>query len=233
MNRKPKILVAEDDTNIREGLLDALTREGYQAHGAVDGSDALKAYTQWQPDLLLLDIMMPKKSGYDVCREIRRGNPQLPILMLTAKGEEIDRVLGLELGADDYVVKPFSLRELLARVAAILRRTHGHEAASEPATAQVHFGEVTVDVPKMRGECAGRSFSLTRQELALLDVFLAHPGEVLARHRLLAAAWGPGRHGYSRTLDQHVAQLRRKIEPAPAQPRHLLTVHGIGYRFEP
>jgi len=218
--------------NIREGLVDALEMEGYQVEAAADGSEAIKFYAQWQPDLIILDVMMPRKSGYDVCREIRRGNPDIPIIMLTAKGEEIDKVLGLELGADDYVTKPFGLRELMARIGAVLRRSQGASEQNLPESENLAFGKIEIDIPKMRGRRNGESFDLTQKEIELLKYFLARPGEVLDRNELLNVAWGPGYHGFTRTLDQHLVQLRKKIEDDPKNPRHIQTVYGIGYRFE-
>ncbi len=233
MSGKIKILVAEDDLNIREGLCDALELEAYDVREAVDGSDALKQYTQWQPDLILLDIMMPKVSGYDVCRQIRNGNPDIPIIMLTAKGEEIDKVLGLELGADDYVTKPFSLRELMARVSAVMRRTQrgNNEERKSEDNGEFKFGDVTVNSGTMQAHTPAGSHDLSSREIDLLKFFVAHSGQVLDRNKILSAVWGSGYGGYSRTLDQHIAQLRKKIEPDPAKPVYIETVYGIGYRF--
>lgn len=233
MNRTIKILVAEDDENIREGLLDALEMENYQVKGAVNGREALKYYTQWQPDLLILDVMMPHKSGYDCCREIRRGNPSIPIIMLTAKGEEIDKVVGLELGADDYITKPFGLRELMARISAVLRRSQNGLKRDEGLPKdELKFGKVKIDIKKMRGECYGKKTDFSQKEIEILKYFLSRPGEVVERNELLNAAWGPGYHGFTRTLDQHIVQLRKKIEKDSQDPKHILTVYGIGYRFE-
>lgn len=230
---KTKILVAEDDVNIREGLVDALTLEGYEVREAPDGSEALRLYTRWQPDLILLDLMMPKVSGYDVCRQLRNGNPHLPIIMLTAKGEEIDKVVGLELGADDYVTKPFSLRELLARIAAVLRRTKRQEP--EPATAapgdRFDFGTIVVDAKTMTATTPAGTVELTVREIELLRYFVRHRGEALDRNSILEAVWGNGYHGFSRTLDQHIAQLRKKLGDTPAAPVGIETVYGVGYRF--
>lgn len=232
MNRTIKILVAEDDENIREGLIDALEMENYQVQGAVNGREALKYYTQWQPDLLILDVMMPYKSGYDICREIRRGNTTIPIIMLTAKGEEIDKVVGLELGADDYITKPFGLRELMARISAVLRRSQNGGEKTGSGKDELKFGKISIDVRKMRGNCHGTEHDFSQKEIDILKYFLSRPGEVIERQELLNAAWGPGYHGFTRTLDQHIVQLRKKIEADPQQPAHIQTVYGIGYRFE-
>ncbi|MBS1370688.1 MAG: response regulator transcription factor [Lentisphaeria bacterium] len=225
-----KILIAEDDRNIRSGLADALELEGYEPVEAADGSAALAAYNQHKPDLLLLDIMMPGLSGYEVCRRIRRDDPLVPIIMLTAKGEEIDKVLGLELGADDYVTKPFGLRELCARIAACLRR-RGSEKESlrtEPDSAEFRFGPWRVDEKQLRAFRDENAVELTPREIALLRLFAAHPGEALGRDRILREVW-EANFQTSRTLDQHMVALRRKLEP----PRLIETVYGIGYRFSP
>lgn len=232
MNRTVKILIAEDDENIREGLLDALEMENYQVKGAVNGREALKYYTQWEPDMLILDVMMPYKSGYDICREVRHGNPDIPIIMLTAKGEEIDKVVGLEIGADDYITKPFGLRELMARISAVLRRSRSNESPDDAPKDELQFGKVNIDIKKMRGECHGRTLDFSQKEIEILKYFIARSGEVVERNELLNAAWGPGYHGFTRTLDQHIVQLRKKIEENPQEPKHILTVYGIGYRFE-
>ncbi|PLX86165.1 MAG: DNA-binding response regulator, partial [Desulfuromonas sp.] len=195
---------------------------------------ALDCFRREGPDLVLLDVMMPEMSGYDVCREIRKSDSLTPIIMLTAKGEEIDKVVGLELGADDYVTKPFGLHELRARIAAVLRRSRNHRpepAASCPDTFRV--GRALVDRKTYQVTVGERSHSLTSREMKLLEIFHARPNEVLSRNDLLNAAWGVDYFGTTRTLDQHVAQLRKKIEPDPATPQSLLTVHGVGYRFQP
>lgn len=237
---KARILLAEDDANIRLGLIATLESEGYDVTAASDGAQALKLYPQGKYDLVLLDVMMPRMSGYEVCRELRAGSgpgAAVPVLFLTAKGEEVDKVAGLKLGADDYVVKPFGVRELLARVEALLRRAR---AAVVAATAELkpgalprvfRLGEAEVD----RNACSvrragGEPESLTARELKLAETFARHTGETLSRDALLTAVWGVGYFGTTRTLDQHVAQLRKKIEIEPESPRVILTVHGVGYR---
>ena len=226
------ILVAEDDTDLRLGLVDLLEGEGYRVTAVADGAAALAAYRQDHPGLLLLDVMMPEKSGFDVCREIRRSDERTPIILLTAKGEEIDKVIGLELGADDYVTKPFGLHELRARVAAVLRRSKC-AASTETAEAPDRFaiGPATVDRKTYSLEVNGVQHSLTPRELKLLECFHARSGEVLSRNDLLNAAWGVNYFGTTRTLDQHIAQLRKKIEPDPASPCVIVTVHGVGYKL--
>jgi DNA-binding response OmpR family regulator len=230
-----RILIAEDDDNIRLGLIATLESEGYQVTAASDGAQALKLYPQLKYDLVILDIMMPRQSGYDVCRELRQRDARLPILFLSAKSEEIDKVLGLRLGADDYVTKPFGVRELLARVEAILRRTRAANPGVDNTPSLPHvlvFGAATIDRRQFTVALPGRKpEALTARELKLLETFASHPNEVLPRDALLNAVWGVGYYGTTRTLDQHVAQVRKKVEQDPETPRTLLTVHGVGYRY--
>ncbi len=228
---KQRILVVEDDPAILTGLADLLEGEGFGVITATDGDAAVLLHGREKPDLVLLDIMIPEKNGYDVCREIRRADPVTPVIMLTAKGEEVDAVVGLELGADDYVIKPFRANELLARIRAVLRR--GRQARPARGGGPVSFGDVSVDPRTMRGTRAGRSFAVSRRELALLQLFASRPGEVLDRDTLLGEVWGVRYEGTTRTLDQHIVGLRKKIEADPAHPRHIETVHGTGYRFVP
>lgn len=227
------ILIAEDDPSIREGLADAIEADGHAVLLATDGAEAAAAFFESSPDLVLLDIMMPQRNGYDVCRLIREKNKQVPILMLTAKTEEIDHVLGLELGADDYIKKPFRVRELLARIHAALRRVEAFGGAASPAKATTHtfaFGPVTVDPRRLVAIVDDEEKPLTERELTLLHLFHAHPQEALSRNFLLDEAWGIDYQGTTRTLDQHIAKLRAKIEPA-AGPGLIKTVHGVGYKF--
>lgn len=225
------ILVAEDDPAILEGLVVSLESDGHAVRAARDGAEALALAAESRPDLALLDVMMPKKSGWDVCAELRRRDPALPIVILTARGAESDKLLGFGLGADDYVVKPFGVRELLARVRAALRRA----AAQAPAGAGPEDGfdfagaRVLAAAHALRAP-DGTESPLTPRELALLRLFAARPGQVLDRDRLLNAVWGVGYYGTTRTLDQHVANLRRKLgAAAPA----LETLRGAGYRYRP
>jgi DNA-binding response OmpR family regulator len=227
--KKVKVLVVEDDRPILTGLVDLLRGEGYEVAAAEDGKEALRAYAQARPNLILLDIMIPEKSGYDVCREIRAQDSLTPILMLTAKGQEADKVAGLELGADDYVVKPFGVSELLARVRALLRRNREEKPAKDMSP--IAFGRVRIDPRTYEGRRGKKAFTVTGRELQLLRHFLDHDGEVVERFALLEAVWGIKYEGTTRTLDQHIAKLRQKVEDDPADPRHILTVHGVGYRF--
>ncbi|MBP1766885.1 MAG: winged-helix transcriptional response regulator [Candidatus Aminicenantes bacterium] len=228
--KKEMILVVEDDRSILTGLQDLLEGEGYAVATAEDGEEALRVYEREKPSLILLDIMIPEKSGYDVCREIRKKDEITPILMLTAKGQEVEKVVGLEMGADDYIVKPFGVNELLARVRAGLRRSRQKPAVRDGGP--IAFEDVTIDPKTYSGKKGNRTFAVSARELALLRFFLDHDGEVIERFRLLDEIWGIRYEGTTRTLDQHIAKLRQKIEDDPANPRFIQTVHGIGYRFQ-
>jgi DNA-binding response OmpR family regulator len=227
MSGEATILVVDDiPANVR--LLQAvLEPRGYDVVSAPDGLVALEIVASAKPDLVLLDVMMPKRSGWDVCRELRQRGVDVPIIMLTARGEEIDRVRGLELGADDYVTKPFSLRELLARVRAVLRRPGPRQKFEELA-----FGDVRVHQRGRRVTRAGREVRLTRKEYELLVYLAEHQGDVVTRERLLDEVWGYERFPTTRTVDTHVLRLRRKLEADPDRPRFIHTVHGQGYRFD-
>jgi two-component system alkaline phosphatase synthesis response regulator PhoP len=222
----PRILIVDDEPEIVRGLQDNLAYEGYETVTATDGADALRAVASETPDLVLLDIMMPRVSGWDVCRELRRRGIDVPIIMLTARGEEVDRVLGLELGADDYVTKPFSLRELLARVRAVLRRPGPRQKFDE-----VVFGDVRLERRARRVVKAGHDLHMTRKEFDLLVYLVEHRGQVVTRERLLDEVWGYERFPTTRTVDTHVLRLRRKLETDPDHPRWIQTVHAQGYRF--
>ena len=234
-----RILVAEDDSAILAGVADLLRIEGYDVEEATDGAAALERFRGHKPDLVLLDVMMPRMNGYDVCRAIRKEDPVTPVVMLTAKGEEIDKVVGLELGADDYIVKPFGMAELLARVRSALRRgglgrENGKEATAGPeAASKLAFGDTTVDFASMTGSKAGAAFSLTPKETELLRCFAKNEGKVVSRETLLEEVWDIDADSdiTTRSVDQHVARLRQKIEQDPANPQYLHTVHGAGYRF--
>lgn len=233
-----RILIAEDDAAIRLGLIAALESEGHEVVAASDGAQALKLYPQYNFDLVVLDIMMPRLSGYEVCTELRRKNPLIPILFLTAKGEEADKVLGLRLGGDDYVSKPFGLQELLARVAALLRRSRAQQAlpqaAVDPLGPVFKLGLAEVDRKRfVLRQADGLEVSLTVRELHLAEAFARCPGEVLSRDQLLNTVWGQDYLGTTRTLDQHVAQLRRKVDSSGANTSVISTIHGVGYRYDP
>ena len=228
---KKHLLIVEDDAHIRLGLVDALRAEGYEVAECGDGSHALPLFRQVRPDLVILDIMLPGKSGYDLCREIRASKSRTPILMLSAKGQEIDKVVGLELGADDYVTKPFSLRELLARVHALLRRAEPGTLTAD-APPEIAFGKVRVDCKALRGKRGKEAFELTPRELKVLALLFRERGNAVSRDTILNEVWGIEYYGTTRTLDQLVVKLRQKIEDTPGEPRHLLTVHSLGYRLE-
>ena len=221
------VLFAEDDETLRTGLEAALSSEGYETCGCKDGNEALSAFTQRRPDLLILDVMMPGKSGFDVCVEVRRSDPTVPIIFLTAKTSEADVVIGLGLGADDFIPKPFRIRELLARVSAALRRGR-LTAATEPSD-MFTIGSARIDARRFlvsTGEPPDQP--LTIRELGLLKEFAAHPGEVLSRDTLLDEVWGMDYAGGTRTLDQHIVQVRRKLGPSGDL---IETVRGVGYRL--
>lgn len=231
------ILIAEDEAPIREGLVDLLEGEGYEVRSASDGEEALAMYYQQHPDLLLLDVMMPNKSGYDVAREIRQRDSRTLILMLTAKGQELDKVVGLELGADDYVVKPFGVSELLARIRSHLRRLVAvnesvvKDLPVKKKADEFRFGFWTVHPRLLKIKKEGGSCELTVRELNLLNFFAEHEGEVLDRNRLLNEIWGMEYIGTTRTLDQHIAKLRKKVEENSEEPRFIRTIHGVGYQY--
>lgn len=221
-----RILVVEDEPGIAMGLEDDLKLEGYQVEIARDGEAATTRAAEQAFDLILLDVMMPKKDGFEVCRELRKTGVTTPIIMLTARANEAEKILGLELGADDYVTKPFSPAELRARIRAVLRR-------SEDDTPQAHrFGDVEVDFGRFELRRNGEPVHVTPLELKLLAAFLRNAGRVLTRSQLVALIWGEGTVITDRVIDTHVANLRKKIEPEPATPRHIVSVRGVGYRFD-
>jgi two-component system alkaline phosphatase synthesis response regulator PhoP len=222
-----KILIVEDEPNMVSGLRDNFEFEGYQVITAADGVSGLDRALSDSPDLVILDVMMPRMSGLDVCKQLKSKKPAIPIIMLTARGQEVDKVVGLELGADDYVTKPFSIRELLARVKAVLRRA-GYIGSNQEKFA---FGDVEVNVRNCQVSRSGKALDFSSKEFELLKFFLCHPGETLSRDRLLEEVWGYDRFPTTRTVDAHIVRLRQKLEPRPEQPRFILTVHGTGYKF--
>ena len=224
---KTRILIVEDEPAMVAGLRDNFEYEGYDVISANDGIAGLERALADQPDLVVLDVMMPRMSGLDVCKHLKAKRPALPIIMLTARGQEIDKVVGLELGADDYVTKPFSIRELMARVKAVLRRV-----SPTSTTPEVYrFGDVEVNVRSNEVRRDGKSVELSGKEFALLAYFVSHPAETLTRDRLLDAVWGYENYPNTRTVDTHILHLRQKLEPNPEEPRLFLTVHGSGYKF--
>jgi two-component system alkaline phosphatase synthesis response regulator PhoP len=222
------ILVVEDEMKIARLVRDYLEHAGFEVVVAGDGESAIASARGRRPDLVVLDLGLPGRDGLDVTRELRRTS-NVPIVMLTARGEESDRIVGLEVGADDYVVKPFSPKELVARVRAVLRRTSSVAGSGGPES--VRAGDVEVDLARMRVRVAGRPVDLTPTEFQLLATFVREPGRVFTRGQLLDAVHGVAFESYERAVDAHVKNIRRKIEPVPGRPRYLLTVHGVGYRF--
>jgi DNA-binding response OmpR family regulator len=228
-----RILIVEDERAVARGLEYGLTREGYVVQWAETGRRALDLARSEDPHLILLDIRLPDISGFDVCRQLRAEGRRMPILMLTARDEEVDKVLGLELGADDYVVKPYSLRELLSRVRSLLRRAYG-DLAMGPGAGRVVFGEIQVDRERLQVHRKGRQVELTPTEFRLLAYLVDHPGRPISREALIEAVWGyDSSVGSGRTVDVHIRHLRKKLEDDPASPRWIVTVRGIGYKFEP
>ena len=223
-----RILIIEDETPMRTALKDVLEDEGYRALTAEDGESGLQRAVEEKPDLILLDIMMPKLDGYAVCAELRRLANPVPILMLTAKGQVEDRVTGLDVGADDYLVKPFSTDELLARVRALLRRTH----RQTQTTTKLKLGDVEIDLARQTAVRGKKLLRLTAKEFAMLRLMAESPGEPVSRERFLDVVWGYTAFPTTRTVDNHIASLRGKIEKNPDEPRWIKTVHGVGYRLE-
>jgi len=223
-----RILIIEDEADLVKGLKLNLVDEGYEVDWASDGREGLRRALEDAPDLVILDIMLPGMNGLEVCRELRQHKANVPIIMLTAKGEEVDKVVGLEIGADDYITKPFSVRELLARIKAHLRREK-REPRHVPKTCV--FGEVEIDFAHFKVRRAGRETDLTSLEVDILKHLIAHKGEVVSRDALLDKVWGYERFPTTRTIDNHILKLRKKIEDDPSRPRHILSIYGEGYRF--
>ena len=221
-----RILIVEDEPDIALGLKADLMKQGYEVETAAEGATAIRRGTAETWDLILLDIMLPNIDGFEVCRELRRACVKTPIIILTAKIQEAEKILGLELGADDYVTKPFSPRELRARIRALLRRS----APEEPAVER--FGDCEADFERAELCRAGRTMELTRIELNMLRLFLRNRGRVLARDQVINEVWGSGVFVTDRVVDTHVVKLRRKIEADPAAPRHIVSIRGLGYRFD-
>jgi DNA-binding response OmpR family regulator len=230
---KPRILIVEDDPHILLGLEEVMKGDGFDVTVCNRGDKAVDAVAKCHPALIVLDVMLPGASGYDICKQLRSKKNATPILMLTAKGQEIDKVVGLDLGADDYVTKPFGVRELLARIHALLRRTSATPVAEQNGHTVFHIGSAAID-PKTFQLRRGKTVEeLTAKELKLLQLFATHPGEVLSRDRLLNDVWGYNYFGTTRTLDQVIVQLRKKLGDNGDAPKHLLTVHGVGYKLLP
>lgn len=224
-----RVLIVEDDAAILRGLKDNFEAEAYDVLTAMDGQAAYRLIVEETPDLVLLDLMLPKLGGYEVCRKVRSEGIAIPIIMLTARGEEADRVLGLDLGADDYVTKPFSVRELLARVRALLRRAY----PSNDLPNELRFDDVVVDFKRYVATKGESTLELTPKEYGVLRFLASRAGEVVRRDELLDAVWGYEADVTTRTVDNHVSSLRAKMEADASEPRYLITVHGVGYKFVP
>jgi len=223
-----QVLIVEDDEAMGIALQDGFEYEGFAVTLARDGAAGMDMATELEPDLIILDVMLPKVSGLDICKKIRSDGGTVPIIMLTARGQEIDKVLGLKLGADDYVTKPFSFLELMARVEALLRRSAPRESKLDRA----EFGNVQVDFKKCELLRDGEPVEITPRELELLRFLIEHDSEVVSRDQLLDSVWGYEKMPFTRTVDMHIAKLRKKIEPNPSEPVHIVTVHRYGYKFK-
>jgi len=222
-----KVLVIEDDPAIRRGLSDNLTFESYVVEAVETAEEGLEVLETSAPDIIVLDVMLPGMSGYDFCRKIRQEGYKTPVLMLTARGQEFDRVMGLDLGADDYVTKPFSILELLARIRALLRRT----ATPLELPESVDFADVQIDFLKFETQKDGSSVAMSRKEYGLIQILASRVGEVVSRDELLDLVWGADHFPSTRTVDNHVSMIRAKLENSPSEPQHLVTVHGVGYKL--
>jgi two-component system response regulator RegX3 len=231
MADRPRILVVDDEQSYRDALAVALEREGFIVELAADGREAIEKFDATQPALILLDVMLPQMTGIDVCREIR-AHSRVPIIMVTAKNAEIDAVVGLEIGADDYVTKPFRLRELVARVRAALRRGPVPVADAGSSSDVIEVGDVRLDVGRHEVAVRGEVVALPLKEFELLELLLHNAGRVLTRDTLIDRIWGPNYYGDTKTLDVHIKRLRSKIEDDPATPTRIVTVRGVGYRYE-
>jgi DNA-binding response OmpR family regulator len=225
-----KILVVEDDRSIRLGLEDTLRAKGYEVQSTASGLEALEKLPALRPDLVVLDIMLPDIEGFEVCRRIKALSPHQAVIMLTARASELDRVRGLEIGADDYITKPFSLMELLARVQAVLRRVRRDGEAPAPLE-RINIGEVSIDFRRHEARRHGRPLQLAERSFLVLEVLARRRGEAVSREQLLEEAWGLSRDLNTRTVDNHIVKIRQAIEQDPEAPRHLLTVWGVGYKL--
>ena len=229
---RPTVLVVEDEASYVEALSVGLTKEGFIVEVAVDGAEALLKFEDVQPDLVLLDVMLPKMSGIDVCRLLRKRS-QVPIIMVTAKGAEIDTVVGLEVGADDYVSKPYRMRELVARMRAVMRRQGtGSPASEEVSAGAISVGEITLDPEEHRVLVGGEELAMPLKEFELLHLLLANAGRVLTRDTLIDRVWGSDYVGDTKTLDVHIKRIRARIEEDPAKPRRIVTIRGLGYKYD-
>ncbi len=226
-----KVLVAEDDRLTREGLMEILAREGYEPVGATNGEEALRLFRSEQPDFVCLDIMMPGLSGYEVCKRLRDEDAELPIIFISAKSEEIDKVVGLELGADDFIMKPFGIQEVIARIRAVTRRSLASQKRHGDDETYL-MGDLQVFPRELRARRREQIFDLSLRDICILRTLFRNRGKVVNRDTLFDECWGRHYQPSSRSLDQHISQLRKRIEKEPGNPEIVLTVHGSGYRFE-
>jgi two-component system response regulator RegX3 len=231
ISSKQTVMVVEDEEAFIDALVVGLQREGFAVEVARDGAEALSNFDKFNPDIVLLDVMLPKVSGTDVCREIRKKS-QVPIIMVSAKGTEIDTVVGLEVGADDYIVKPYRIRELVARVRAALRRSSGPGSEVFDSSTSVSVGDVTINTEQHLVTVRGKLTKLPLKEFELLYVLMANAGRVMTRDTLIDRVWGSDYYGDTKTLDVHIKRLRSKVEVAPSSPTSILTIRGLGYKFE-
>jgi two-component system, OmpR family, alkaline phosphatase synthesis response regulator PhoP len=225
-----KVLVAEDDRFTREGLTEILEAEGYRVIAAVDGTDAIRLFRETSPDFVCLDIMMPGHSGYEACRSIRAISADVPIIFISAKAEEFDRLAGFEIGADDFIVKPFSLREVVARVQAVARRCCARQPHAPP---EFQMGDLRITPVELRARRGDTVIELSPRDVRILQLLFENAGRALNRNSIFRHGWGDDYFPNSRTLDQHISQLRKRIEPDPKNPTLIRTVHGVGYRYDP
>jgi len=227
MNRSKHILVVEDDLSILVGLQDNLIIEGYEVSTATNGTEGLNLANKKDFDLLILDIMLPGMNGFEICKKVKKEKPLLPIIMLTARSSEMDKIAGLDYGADDYITKPFSLSELLARIRAVLRRAYPLKEELE----KYAFGNVEIDFKKMDAFVDGKDIQFTKKEFSILEYFIQHEGEVVHRHDLLNKVWGYDKTPTTRTVDNFILDIRKKIEKTPSNPKHIVSISGVGYKF--
>ena len=226
-----KVLLAEDDPLIRKGLAEILKREGYAVFEAADGAGALAVFQSESPDFVCLDIMMPKISGFEACKKMRAARPRVPIIFISAKSEEIDKIVGLELGADDYIVKPFGVKEVIARIRAVTRRCFA-AAPDTAADTPFEMGDIVIDPSELRARRGNTVIELSLRDIRILRLLYENRAKAVARHTIFDRCWGSAYLPNSRTLDQHISQLRKRIEVSAAEPRIIRTVHGVGYRYD-
>jgi DNA-binding response OmpR family regulator len=225
-----KVLIAEDDRLTREGLVEVLQSEGFRVVAAPDGNEALRLFKEEAPDFVCLDVMMPGRSGYETCRAIRATRPELPIVFISAKAEEFDRLVGFELGADDFIVKPFSVREVIARIRAVARRCYARQA---DAPSEFDMGDLRVIPAELRARRGDEMIELSPRDVRILQILHENAGKALDRNTIFRFGWGEDYFPNSRTLDQHISQLRKRVEADPREPKLIQTVHGVGYRYDP